>query len=126
MAIITLQTSRVTLDPGAPRIITFQFKRPFVAPIFLSVLTLIENPGLGSISGAIVPGSDPNHPGTCDLQMPTILLNPIWDFALTHSKPNVTLTYNDTNFHVTQVSLSAGPAALVSPGQLGGSPADAE
>ncbi|MEI9950176.1 MAG: hypothetical protein WDO74_14670 [Pseudomonadota bacterium] len=126
MATITLQTSRVTLDPGAPRIITFQFKRPFVAPVFLSVLTLVENPGLASIVGAIVPGSDPNHPGTCDLQMPTILLNPIWDFALTHSKPNVTITYNDTTFNVTQVSLSAGPAALVSPARHGDSPADAE
>jgi hypothetical protein len=124
MATITLQTSRVTLDPGPPRIITFQFKKPFVAPVFLSVLTLIENPGLSAIVGAIVPGSDPSHPGTCDLQMPTSLLSPIWDFALTHSKPNVTITYNDSNFHVTSVSLSAGPAALVSPGPLG-SPAGA-
>jgi len=124
MPSITLQTSKVTFDPGAPRIIVFQFKKPFVAPIYLSVLTLIENPNLTGISGAIIPG-DSTNPGTCDLQMPTALFTSCWDYAHTHAKPNVTLTYNDTNFNVTDVQLTPASAAPVVNAVLGGSPADA-
>jgi len=112
MATVTLQTKKVTLDPGTPRIIVFQFKTPVVSPLFLGVLTLTENTGLGSISGVIVPGSDASHPGTCDLQVPTAIFGPIWNFALSNSKPNVTITYNDTTFQVTQVTLAAAQALV--------------
>jgi len=112
MSSITLQTSKVTLDPGAPRIITFQFKKPYVSAIFLGVLTLTENTGLGSISGVIVPGTDASHGGTCDLQAPTSVIGPIWDFALSHSKPSVTITYNDSDLQVTQISVAAAQALV--------------
>ena len=112
MSTITLQTSKVTLDPGPPRIITFQFKKPYVSAIFLAVLTLTENTALGSISGVIVPGTDASHPGTSDLQVPTAILNTIWDYALSHSKPSVTITYNDSDFQVTQITLSVAQALV--------------
>lgn len=112
MSTITLQTKKVTLDTGTPRIIAFQFKTPFVSPIFLGVLTLNENSGLTSISGAIVPGSDASHGGTCDLEVPSAIFGPLWDFAASNSKPSVTITYNDVGLAVTQVTLSAAQAMM--------------
>jgi len=112
MSTISLQTSRTRHVDGPPRILKFDFPKPFAQPMFLGLLTLIENPDLAVIDGVIVQGSGPNNGGTCNLQVPTSIFGPIWDFAPAGSKPVVTLTFNAGDFSVTSVSV-ASPLAVV-------------
>jgi len=83
--------------------------------MFLGLITLTENPGIAVIDGVIVPGSGPNNGGTCNLQVPTSIFGPIWDFAPAGSRPVVTLTFNSADLSVTGVSVSAPPAVVNAP-----------
>jgi hypothetical protein len=100
-----LRIKSVSVSPGPPRKITLRFFSPFQATLYLGILTLVENPQINGFGGSLNPGN-PNQAGNGTIQVNPDKFEAFWNF-LNHTQLTLVITYDDTNFTVTDMDLAS-------------------
>ena len=100
-----LRIKSASISSGPPRKITFKFVSPFQATLYLGILTLVENPQINGFGGSLNPGS-PTQAGNGTIQVNPDKFGAFWNF-LNHTPLTLVITYDDTNFTVTDMTLSS-------------------
>jgi hypothetical protein len=100
-----LPVQQTLFSTATARKITFIFSQPYLEDLLLAVLTITENTGISGFNGIVPRGLSATHGSTAGIQAGSDVFSPIWNFVHANSKLSVVVSYDDSSFVVSNITV---------------------